>query len=141
MTRGFVSRLCRSDERDGQLRAGASGGWRKLGGRSGGRARGEVADANPHASLLRVDTQRKLAVLLPPAFGVAVSQENIPMRGTFGFETGQELSWRRRGYRIKLAAQAWRLLRSEACPRAGGTSAGSAGRRGQCGPGRWRGDG
>lgn len=67
-----------------------------------------LAEADPHADLSGMDTQSKLAVLMQMAFGVAVSPKDIPTRGILGVDAGQVQAWRRRGYRVKLLAQAWR---------------------------------
>ncbi len=67
-----------------------------------------LAEADPEADLSGRDTQRKLAVLMQLAFGVALSPEDIPTRGIGAVEAVQVQRWRRRGYRVKLLAQAWR---------------------------------
>ncbi len=67
-----------------------------------------LAEADPEADLSGMDTQRKLAVLMQLAFGVAVCPEDIPTRGIGIVDADEVQRWRRHGYRVKLLAQAWR---------------------------------
>jgi len=65
------------------------------------------AEADPHADLSGLDTQRKLAVLMQLAFGAEVVPSDIPTRGIMGLDALAVQGWQQRGYQVKLLAQAW----------------------------------
>jgi homoserine dehydrogenase len=68
---------------------------------------GGMAETDPSADLSGLDTQRKLGVLMQLAFGVSVAPSSIPTRGIEALDGETVRAWRRRGYRVKLLAQAW----------------------------------